>query len=252
MTSELVYMKGIRKSFGSVEALQGVDFVVGHKEIVGLVGDNGAGKSTLIKIFTGVFPPDEGEIHFDGRKVCFNSPRQARQAGIETVYQGSGVVNLMSISRNFFLGREPVDRTLGSIKRLDERLMTSECNRVINEIGIKVRSPLEPTSTLSGGERQSINIGRSMYFQAKLVILDEPTTALSVKESERVLRFIRDVRDRKSASVILISHNIHHVYSVCDRFVVLNRGRVARELCREDVDADGLLEVMKAVVDGLA
>lgn len=242
MSEDLVSMKGIQKTFGHVEALKSVDFTVKSGEIVGLIGDNGAGKSTLIKILTGVFPPDSGEIFFDGTCCRFGSPADARHAGIETVYQGYGVLEDMSIARNFFLGREPLKRA-AFFNVLDQQRMNRECWRVLTEIGINVRSPMEVTSILSGGERQAINIGRAIHFKAKLVVLDEPTTALSVRESEHILQFIEEVRQAGS-SVIFITHNIHHVYRAADRFVLLNRGQIVGEWTSDTVTAEKIIETM--------
>jgi simple sugar transport system ATP-binding protein len=242
MSEPIVSMRGIRKSFGRVDALCGVDLEVGRGEVLGLIGDNGAGKSTLIKILTGVFPPDAGEIRFDGRPVAFKSPAEARAAGIETVYQGSGVVNLMNIGRNFFLGREPRKKGVPVIRALDCPLMARECESVMKRIGVHVRSASDPTAVLSGGERQSINIGRAMYFKAKLIVLDEPTTALSIKEQERVLDFVSEVRS-KGTSVIFIAHNLYHVFRVSDRFVILNLGRKEGDYRKEDIDVERLTDV---------
>jgi simple sugar transport system ATP-binding protein len=216
---QLVRMVNISKRFGRVQALKNVDFDVGYNEIVGLVGDNGAGKSTLINILSGMFPPSEGEIYFEGKKVCFSSPKEARLAGIETVYQQAALVDLMNISRNFFLGMEPVKR----FGILDRKKMNEDCSKVLKEIGIRIRTPDEVVSVLSGGERQSITIGRALYFKAKLLLLDEPTAALSVKESKHVLERVKDLKKR-GVSVVLIAHNIYHVYEVADKFVVLNHG----------------------------
>ena len=244
MNEKLVQMVNIKKKFGQVEALKGVNFSVGKSEIVGLVGDNGAGKSTLIKILTGVFPADTGEIYFEGKQVWFRSPAEARRAGIETVYQGFGVVELMNVYRNFFLGRE-IARKVGLFKLLDHRKMIEECERVIRDIGVRIRSAREPTGILSGGERQAVNIGRAMYFNAKLIILDEPTTALSVKETEHILKFIEKVRDETGASIIFITHNIHHVARVADRFVVLDRGRKIGDFRKEEVSPEQIIDLIK-------
>ena len=250
MTNNLVRMVGIRKSYGHVEALRGVDFNVVNPEIVGLIGDNGAGKSTLIKILTGVESLDSGEIYFDNKRIFFKSSADARRAGIETVFQGSGVVNLMSIARNFFLGKEPMKKVFGILKILDEDLMKRESKRVMSKIGITVRSTLEPTEILSGGERQAINIGRAMYFKAKLVILDEPTTALSVKESEHVLEFTKDLRDR-GVSVIFITHNIYHIHKIADRFVILNHGKRGGDYKKSDVSINDLTNILKKVAENI-
>jgi simple sugar transport system ATP-binding protein len=242
VSEDLVHMKGITKTFGQVQALKNVDFRVQDGEIVGLIGDNGAGKSTLIKILTGVFPPDSGEIFFDGAWRRFATPADARHAGIETVHQGYGVLEDMSIARNFFLGREPLKR-VAFLRVLDNQMMNRECSKVLKEIGINVRSPEEVTRVLSGGERQAVNIGRAIHFKAKLVVLDEPTTALSVKESEHILQFIEDVRQAGS-SVIFITHNIHHVYRAADRFVLLNRGQIGGEWTSETVTAEEIINIM--------
>lgn len=243
-TEPLVDMVNISKKFGEVQALSGVSFTVQRDEVVGLVGDNGAGKSTLIKVLAGLFPPDEGEIYFEGQRVHFSSTKEARDAGIETVYQGLGLVDLMSISRNFFLGRE-LTRSVGPLRLLDLKRIGEECGKVLKEIGIRTeRSPDTVTAVLSGGERQSINIGRAMYFEAKLVILDEPTTALSVKETEMVLEFIERLK-RSGVPVIFITHNIYHVYQVADKFTILERGVKIGDFYKKDVEPEDIIEVIR-------
>jgi len=239
----LVQMVNISKSFGTVQALKNVDFDVGRQEVMGLVGDNGAGKSTLIKILTGVFPPDTGEIYFEGKKVEIRSPKEARDLGIETVYQDLALIPLMSISRNFFLGREPVIR-VGPFRFMDKRKMDVTVRQVLSEIGINVRSPEEPVAILSGGERQSVAIGRALHFGAKLLILDEPTSALSVRETHKVLDFILEAKDR-GLSIIFITHNIYHVYSVADRFTILEHGRKVATLNKAEVSAEDIIEIIR-------
>lgn len=231
----LVKMENISKSFGKVGAIQKVDFKVNRQEIVGLLGDNGAGKTTLIKILVGIHSPDRGVIYFDGEKVSFSSPKDARAKGIETVYQDLALVELMSILRNFFLGRELIKD--GWPRALDMKQMDGICSRVLSDIGVHVRSTGEPVSHLSGGERQSISIARAIHFGAKLLILDEPTAALSIKESNKVLDYMREVRDR-GLSVIFISHNVHHVFSVADRFTILERGEKLGDFNKEEVSAE--------------
>jgi len=216
----LVKMTGISKRFGAVHALKNVDFAVKYQEVVGLVGDNGAGKSTLIKIITGIHSPDKGELYFEGKKESINSSKKARDIGIETVYQNLALVNLMSIARNFILGREPVRKFAKVINFLDWKKINKVVKQILEEVGITVRSVDEEVSILSGGERQAIAIGRAIYFGAKLLILDEPTASLSIKESQKVLDYVTDARER-GLSVIFITHNIHHVYSVADRFTIL-------------------------------
>lgn len=240
--SPLVRMVNIDKRFGAVQALNDVSIEVRQNEVLGLLGDNGAGKSTLIKVLAGVFPPDRGEIYFEGGKVSFSSPGEARAMGIETVHQELSLVDIMSISRNFFLGREPTKR-LGPITFLDKRKMDEECRSAITKIGVMVRSPDEYVSILSGGERQAISIGRAMYFGAKLLILDEPMTALSVKETRIVLEQIRRARDA-GASIIFITHNVYHVYPAADRFVMLDKGIKIGEASKEDVTAEDIIEII--------
>lgn len=234
----LVEMKNIKKNFGRVQALRGVDFSVGKKEIVGLLGDNGAGKSTLIKILVGYEKADEGEIYFEGKKVSFSSPKEAREMGIETVYQDLALVNLLPIWRNFFLGREIVKGVALSVDEM--KRITYE---YLKEIGIFVRSPDETVFFLSGGERQAIAIARAIYFGAKLLILDEPTAALSVGETKKVLEHIKNVKE-KGLSVIFITHNIYHVYEVADRLVVLEKGIKVGDFKKENVTPQEIMSMI--------
>jgi len=240
----LVRMVGISKRFGTVQALRDVDFLVRRQEVMGLVGDNGAGKSTLIKILTGVHTPDSGRIYFEGREVRFNSPKDARDLGIETVYQDLALIPLMSITRNFFLGRELV-RKVGPLRIMSHRKMDDISAQALREIGVHVRSPDEPVAILSGGERQSVAIGRAMHFGAKLLILDEPTAALSIKESQKVLDYVLEAKER-GLSIIFITHNIYHVYSVADRFTVLEHGRKVAEFAKGDISAEEIIEIIRS------
>ncbi len=240
----LIEMKRITKRFGTVIALKNVDFHVLPQEIVGLVGDNGAGKSTLIKILTGVFPPDSGEIFFEGKKIKLDSPKMARDLGIETVYQNLALIDLMSIARNFFLGREPVRSLGGMIKVLDRPKINNITEKVLEDIGIAVRSVEEEVSVLSGGERQSVAIGRAIHFGARLLVLDEPTAALSIKESHKVLDYVLEAKER-GLSVIFITHNIYHVYSVADRFTILEHGEKLGDFPKDEVCMDDLIEVIR-------
>lgn len=240
--NNLVEMKNICKSFGSVSAINDVSFNLKKKEVVGLLGDNGAGKSTLIKILCGVIKADSGVIIYNGKKLNISSPREARQMGIETVHQDLSLVDQMTIARNLFLGKEPVKK-IGPFSFLDKEMINNETGNVIGEVGIKVRSPDEFVSVLSGGERQAIAIGRAVHFGAKLLILDEPLRALSIKEQRNVLNHIRQVKDGGS-SVIFITHNVYHVYSVADRFVLLNKGEKLGELKREEVTPEEISEII--------
>ena len=234
----VVEMKNIVKQFGTVTALDGVDFTVNPREVVGLVGDNGAGKSTLIKILTGVHTPTAGQIFIDGRPVQINSPREARALGIETVYQDLALVPLMSITRNFFLGRE-LTASLGPLHWLDIGEMNRRTQASLQDIGIDIRSPSEKVEKLSGGEKQSIAIGRALHFGAKLLILDEPTSALSVGETRKVLTYTINAKER-GLSVIFITHNIHHVMLVADRYTIIQHGQVLGNFKRGEVTADDM------------
>ncbi len=218
----VVSMKNIVRRFGTVEALRGVDFNVRKGEVRALMGDNGAGKSTLIKVLTGVHTPTSGEIHFDGKRVHINSPADARALGIETVYQDLALVPLMSIWRNFFLGRE-LATNVGPLKWLHRAEMRDQCRSALHDIGIEIRSAEENVGMLSGGERQSIAIGRAIHFGAKLLILDEPTSALSVAETNKVLTYIENAK-AKGLPVIFITHNVNHIYQVSDSYTIIRHG----------------------------
>ncbi len=244
----LIEMKGIYKSFGKVYALKGVDFSVGQNEVVGLLGDNGAGKSTLIKTLVGLHQPDKGEVYFEGERVFFSSPKDARNYGIETVYQDLALINLMSISRNFFLGREPTVR-IWPFNILKKKEMDRIAKEVLTDIGVRVRSVDEAVSFLSGGERQAIAIGRAIHFGAKLLILDEPTAALSVKETRKVLDLILEAKER-GLSVIFITHNIYHVYEVADKLTLLEHGKKVGDFVKKDVTPEEIIDIIAREVTG--
>ena len=240
--TSLAKMVDIEKNFGAVQALKKVNVEIRSGEILGLLGDNGAGKSTLIKILAGVFLPDGGKVFFEGQQVSFSSPRDARALGIETVHQALSLVDVMSISRNFFLGREPVKR-IGPLYLLNRKRMNEECEKAVTGLGVRVRSPNEFVSILSGGERQAISIGRAMHFKVKLLILDEPLTALSVRETKEVLRQIEKARD-SGVSVIFITHNVYHVYPVAERFVMLDKGIKIGEVYKKKASPEDIIEII--------
>ncbi len=243
----LLEARGVAKSFGRIDALRDVSFALGHAEVLGLLGDNGAGKSTLIKILTGLFPPDRGEIRWEDDPVRFRSPRDAYDIGIATVYQDLAIVDLMSIYRNVFLGREKaVTRGWGPFRFLDRRKAHEEARKAIADIGIEIRDADEQLARMSGGERQSIAIARAAYFNPKLLILDEPTSALSLRQTERVLRSVEEARN-KGISIVFITHNVHHVYPVADRFVVLSHGESIAEFPRGTHSKE---EVSELIVSG--
>jgi simple sugar transport system ATP-binding protein len=238
----LVDMVGINKSFGKVQALKGVNVSIGNNEILGLLGDNGAGKSTLINILTGIFPTDAGEIYFEGKKVNFDDPQDAIKLGIITVSQHLSLVDVMSISRNFFLGREPTKK-IGPFEFLDTRKMDQISKNATEDIGVQVRSAQDPVSNLSGGERQSLAIGRAFYFGCKLLLLDEPLAALSIREGRKVHDMILKAREA-GTSVVYITHNVYHVYSIADRFVLLDRGNKIGETNKEEMSPEDIIETI--------
>jgi simple sugar transport system ATP-binding protein len=236
----LLEMHHVSKRFGHIEALTDVHFLVGEAQVVALLGDNGAGKSTLIKIMSGVHQPDAGQILWQGQPVSFSSPHDAHKFGIATVYQDLAVVDLMSVYRNMFLGREDaITRGVWPFRWIDRKRAVRETNTALAELGIHLRSADETVARMSGGERQSIAIARGVHFSAKLLILDEPTSALSLKQSQRVLQSIEGARERGLA-IVIISHNVHHVFSVADRFVILSHGRTIADVARGDCTIEEL------------
>jgi simple sugar transport system ATP-binding protein len=241
----LVHMEQIRMHFGSVVALDNVDFEVQPEEVMALLGDNGAGKSTLIKILTGVHTPTSGKIYFEGQPVEINSPQDARALGIETVYQDLALVNAMSIGRNFYLGREPV-RQIGPFPWLDMPKIAQQTRDSLKDVGISIRSANDKVGKLSGGERQSIAIGRAVHFGMKLLILDEPTSALSVGEARKVLDYTRNAK-AQGMSVIFITHNVHHVMEVADRYTIIRHGTKVGTYERGEVTYDSLSDLISGV-----
>jgi simple sugar transport system ATP-binding protein len=235
--------RAVSKYFGHVIALKDISVDVKPGEVMCLLGDNGAGKSTLIKLLSGVFAPDEGTLVVDGQEVRFRSPRQAADAGIATVFQDLATIPLLSIARNFFLGREPTI-AFGPLKLFDKRTADRVAREEMRKIGIDIRDPEQPVGTLSGGERQCLAIARAVYFGAKVLILDEPTSALGVKEAAKVLRYIVQARER-GLGVIFITHNSHHAFAIGDRFTVLNRGHSMGTL-KKDATTRHELETMMA------
>jgi simple sugar transport system ATP-binding protein len=219
----IIEISHVSKYFGRVQALRDISMSLYAGEVMCLLGDNGAGKSTLIKILSGVHPPDEGEYLLDGKPVRFRSPREALRSGIATVYQDLAMIPLMSVSRNFFLGAEP-RKGWGPLRRLDVETADTLTRDELGKMGIYIRDTSQPVGTLSGGERQSVAIARAVYFGARVLILDEPTAALGVKEAAVVLRYIAQARAR-GLGVIFITHNVHHAYPIGDRFTILTRGR---------------------------
>lgn len=237
----------VSKYFGSVIALQDVSMFVRPGEVTCLLGDNGAGKSTLIKTLAGVYKPDEGENRFEGSRVDLDSPRDALELGIATVYQDLAMIPLMSIWRNFFLGSEPT-KGVRPFRSFDVDLAKQVTRDEMAKMGIDIRDPNQPVGTLSGGERQSVAIARAVYFGAKVLILDEPTAALGVKQAGVVLKYIIQAKHR-GIGVIFITHNPHHAYPVGDHFVILRRGQVFGDYTKDEVPLEQLIQMMAGGAD---
>lgn len=230
MMQEVLRLQNLQKSFGSVRALKNASLTLKEGEVVALLGDNGAGKSTLIKAISGVFPIDRGDIYVRGEKVSIRSTREAMDLGIETIHQDTSLAPDLSIARNLFLGREPVNlKWLGVFAPLDLAKLRNAASALLKRVGISKKLDADAlVLTLSGGERQSIAISRAMQFAAKVIILDEPTNNLGVEETHGVLRFVKEMR-AAGHSVLLITHNIHHVFEVADRIIVMRRGEIVAE-----------------------
>lgn len=238
MSTPILEVRNISKNFGQVRALLDVSCTVRPGEVTAVLGDNGAGKSTFIKTLSGVHPPDSGEFLVDGKPTKFSSPRDALDRGIATVYQDLALAPLMPIWRNFFLGSEPTKRGLIKVKECKE-IVVEELGRM----GIQIRDPEQAVGTLSGGERQCVAIARAVYFGARVLILDEPTAALGVRQSGVVLKYIVQARER-GLGVIFITHNPNHAYPVSDRFVLLQRGRTVGSYAKDEITVDQLAQQM--------
>ena len=238
----LIEMKNIEKHFGSVIALNGVSLEIYPGECHCLLGDNGAGKSTFIKTMSGVHKPTRGEILFEGKPMHFEDPRDAISAGIATVYQDLAMIPLMSVSRNFFMGNEPVKK-FGPLKLFDHDYANTVTMQEMRKMGINLRGPDQAVGTLSGGERQTVAIARAVHFGAKVLILDEPTSALGVRQTANVLATIDKVRNQGIA-VVFITHNVRHALAVGDRFTVLNRGKTLGTAQRGQITPDELQDLM--------
>ena len=238
----VIEVRGVSKFFGPVVSLRDINMVVLPGQVHCLLGDNGAGKSTLIKVLSGVHAPSEGGVYLEGQPVSFSSPRAALDAGIATVFQDLAMLPLMSIKRNFFMGREPL-RKVGPIRFLDHAFSARVAREEMKKMGIDIRDPEQPVGTLSGGERQSIAIARAVYFGAKVLILDEPTSALGVKEAAVVLKYVVQAKLR-GLGIIFITHNVHHAWAVGDAFTVLNRGQSYGTFLKADTTREALLGMM--------
>lgn len=238
----IIEMKGIEKHFGNIIALAGVSFDVRPGECHCLLGDNGAGKSTFIKTMSGVHKPTKGEILFGGQPMNFSTPRDAMDAGIATVFQDLAMIPLMSVTRNFFMGREPTKGKF-PFRRMDVAKANAITVEEMRKMGINLRGPDQAVGTLSGGERQTVAIARAVYFGAKVLILDEPTSALGVRQTSNVLATIDRVR-KQGIGVVFISHNVRHALAVGDRFTVLNRGKTLGTARRGEITPEALQDMM--------
>ena len=246
MTAPILELRNVDKSFGRVHALRGINFEVRPGEVIGLLGDNGAGKSTLIKVLVGVHQPNSGEILCDGKTTSIDSPREAMARGISVVYQDLAIIPLLAVWRNFFLGREEnVSRRLPFHYRLKAREMRREARDALHDLGIHIDDVELTVAKLSGGEQQSIAIARAVYFDSRVLILDEPTAALSLKETAKVLSYIDQARS-KGVAVVFITHNINQALQVCDRYTVLFHGAVAETVDRGDVTEEELASLINA------
>lgn len=241
---EMLRAEHMTKRFGGLVAVDDVSIQLFRGEVVGLVGDNGAGKSTLIKMISGVYQPDGGEIFMDGNKVEINGPREARNMGIETIYQDLALAENLDVGSNIFLGRELKNRYLaGVIKTLDRRKMYQESVEVLKKLDIHVPSLTQQIRNLSGGQRQAVAIARSIYWNARLMIMDEPTAALGVAEQQKVLMLVRTLAEQ-GVPVIIISHNMQDVFAVADRIVILRRGKKVAERVAEETTPDEIVSLM--------
>lgn len=225
MVTPLIECRNLDKWYSGVHALKNVNLSVNSGEVLGLVGDNGAGKSTLIKILSGVHTPDRGKILMDGEPVQINTPKAAMNLGIETIYQYNSMVPTMSIARNLFIGREPLRFSIAGFGIMDQKRMSEESVSAIADVDLHLRSPDALVGELSGGQRQGVAIARAMHFKSKLLILDEPTNHLSVKETDKVINFVKGLK-QQNITGIFISHNMQHVFQSCDRVVAMARGEI--------------------------
>lgn len=243
MADAIISVRDLHKWYSGVHALKGVSLDFRRGEALGLVGDNGAGKSTLINILSGVHRADRGEIKVEGREVSIATPRDAMDLGIETIYQYNSMVPTMSIARNLFIGREPTRFSILGVGILDQKKMAEESIRAIANVDLHLRSPDALVGELSGGQRQGVAIARAMHFKSKVMILDEPTNHLSVKETNKVIGFVRGLKEQ-GVTGVFISHNMHHVFDCCDRIVAMARGEVVLDKRVADTSIDEVHSVL--------
>lgn len=243
MTVPIIECCNLQKWYSGVHALKNINLTINPGESVGLVGDNGAGKSTLIKILSGVHHQDSGEILIEGKKVEIRNPKEAMRHGLETIYQYNSMVPTMSIARNLFIGREPIKWSLGGFGIMDQKRMREESIKAIADVDLHLRSPDALVGELSGGQRQGVAIARAMHFKSKVLILDEPTNHLSVKETDKVIGFVRGLK-AQGLTGIFISHNMQHVFQSCDRIVAMARGEIVFDRPTSETSIDEVHELL--------
>jgi simple sugar transport system ATP-binding protein len=251
----VVKMDRISKSFGAVRALDEVTITLHHGEVIGIVGDNGAGKSTLIKILSGVYQPDQGEIYIEGKKVKFNSPIEARKMGIETIYQDLALIDDLSVYHNIFLAKEQFLKATPIVRFLDNKKMERSAGSFLKDLKVDIPEINAKARVLSGGQRQAIAIARSVYFSelsSVVLIMDEPTAALGVVETKRVLNLVENLKKRGNVSIIIIAHNLAHVIALVDRIIIMTRGRVIAERETKRTSVDDLTEIISKGAQGIA
>ena len=240
----LLQINNLTKRFGGLTAVNSVSLDVNIGEVIGLIGDNGAGKSTLIKMVSGVYQPDDGEMFFNGKKIDFTSPREARDMGIETIYQDLALAENLDVGSNIFLGREILHCYLGGfIKTVDRSKMREEAVKALDRLNIRLPSLTQQVLKLSGGQRQAVAIARSIYWNAKMMIMDEPTAALGVSEQRKVLRLVKTLCDQ-GVPVIIISHNMQDVFAVATRIIVMRRGKKVGERMTDQTSPDEVVSLM--------
>lgn len=243
MSDAIISVRNLHKWYSGVHALKSVSLEFAPNEAVGLIGDNGAGKSTLINILSGAQQADEGEITVEGSPAKIKNPRDAMDLGIETIYQYNSMVPTMSVARNLFIGREPLKYSMFGLGVMDRKKMAKDSVQAIADVNLHLRSPDALVGELSGGQRQGVAIARAMHFKSKVMILDEPTNHLAVKETQKVIGFVRSLKEL-GITGIFISHNIHHVFECCDRIVAMARGEIVLDKRTEDTNMDEILDVL--------
>jgi simple sugar transport system ATP-binding protein len=243
MITPIIECRGLQKWYSGVHALKNVSLTINPGESIGLVGDNGAGKSTLIKILSGVHHQDGGEVLIEGKLVDLRSPKDAMRYGLETIYQYNSMVPTMSIARNLFIGREPLKWAVGGFGIMDQQRMRDESIKAIADVDLHLRSPDALVGELSGGQKQGVAIARAMHFKSKVLILDEPTNHLSVKETNKVIGFVRGLK-AQGLTGIFISHNMQHVFQSCDRIVAMARGEIVFDRPASETSIDEVHELL--------